>query len=606
MASQTPTATSLIYPTATATLELPNSLTICSAEEPAGLFLYDGNFSQSKRNILSAIYDGPIDSINGALLPINMESVPTLENGGMTLEPVKVRAGQEVVDANGQLHVIQKGIFIRPAGCHETACAVTWDGESELRMDVMRLTFNLLPGLLWSDGSPLTASDSLFSFHLASHPDLPVYDWAIHRTASYEALNETTLVWQGLPGFTTSAVDRFFWSPLPLHVLKDINPSELIAHPLAASQPLGWGAWQIVDWNKGEALHLTRNPHYFRANENLSYFDQLTFRFIPDLEEALGLFQQGKCDILDSSYHLEGRLDLLDTISAAQQLNVFSGQWVGLTFGIQPVSYDNGYNHAVGDRADFFSDNRVRQAFAYCIDRQRIVDEILGGNSKVPQGLLPWLAEGEPAYPYDPAAATAQLQAAGWYDLDKDPATPLTAQGAANVIDGTSFAINLYSGTSAFDQRAAEIIVESLAGCGVAVTHLPLALDELYAPGPEGVLFGRQFDLAMFSWAGTGAELCSLYQSWAVPNQENYWVGANLAGFKNESFDWACSDALLSMTNGQSYLEKLNVSYLAQLPSIPLVYTHNLIIAQNGLTLPQSEYATSSDWYWIEQIVGEN
>jgi len=600
-----PTATTSILPSPTTvvTPEPPESLTVCSAEEPHSLFLYDGNYSQSKLNILAAIYDGPIDLVNGSLQPVILENIPTHENGGLTLESVPVRAGMEVVDANGQLHVIQKGIFVRPAGCHETACAVNWDGESELRMDVMRLTFTILPGLLWSDGAPLTASDSLFSFHLASDPNLPVSDWAIHRTAAYEMLDDTTLVWQGLPGFTTTAVDRFFWSPLPLHALADIASSDLITHPLAGSQPLSYGAWQILDWQKGSALHLVKNTCYFRADESLPYFDQLTFRFIPDLDAALNAFQQGECDILDASYHLEGRAEILTEFDNAIQVDLLSGQWIGLTFGIQPASYDDGYDQAAGDRPDFFSDDRVRQAFAFCIDRQRIVDEVLGGRSAVPQGLMPWLADGELAYPSDPTAGIALLEAAGWYDLDMDLATPRTAQAAVNVLDGTTFSISLHTGPATFDQLAASVIVGSLAGCGVAVTHVPLSLSELYAPGPEGKLFGRQFDLALFTWAGVGTELCSLYQSWAVPGQENYWIGANLAGFQDPSFDAACNDALFSISNNQDYLNKLDQSYLTHLPSLPLIYMNSMIVVQKGLTLPQVNLRIGSDWDWLEQII---
>lgn len=43
----------------------------------------------------------------------------------------------------------------------------------------------------------------------------------------------------------------------------------------------------------------------------------------------------------------------------------------------------------------------------------------------------------------------------------------------------------------------ANLIVQNLADCGIAVTHTSLPAEELYAPGPDGVLFGRQFDMRL-------------------------------------------------------------------------------------------------------------
>ena len=57
--------------------------------------------------------------------------------------------------------------------------------------------------------------------------------------------------------------------------------------------------------------------------------------------------------------------------------------WEHIDFGIEPASYDDGYQPAF-DRPDLFGDARLRQAFALCIDRQRIVDTVLDGLSAVP------------------------------------------------------------------------------------------------------------------------------------------------------------------------------------------------------------------------------
>jgi peptide/nickel transport system substrate-binding protein len=64
-------------------------------------------------------------------------------------------------------------------------------------------------------------------------------------------------------------------------------------------------------------------------------------------------------------------------------------EWEHLDFGIRPASYDDGYNPVLGDRPDLFFDPRLRQAFAYCADRQGIVDEHPFWAVQVPAGFLP-------------------------------------------------------------------------------------------------------------------------------------------------------------------------------------------------------------------------
>ena len=60
---------------------------------------------------------------------------------------------------------LANGEVVRPAGCRSSECAITYQGGS-LQMDFMQVTFSLLPGLTWSDGMPLTAHDSVYSYRL--------------------------------------------------------------------------------------------------------------------------------------------------------------------------------------------------------------------------------------------------------------------------------------------------------------------------------------------------------------------------------------------------------------------------------------------------------
>src|SRR5687768_3823402 len=165
--ANTPTPT----PLATAT-PVVRSLKICLGEEPNTLYPY-GNLNSAARSVLSAIYDGPMDVVEYQYESIILEKIPSLEDGDAQLGPVTVSAGTEVVDASGDLVLLASGDKVRPSGCRGDDCVVTYDGSSTIQMDQLVVTFTMLEGLMWSDGEPLTTSDSLYSLGLASDNATP-------------------------------------------------------------------------------------------------------------------------------------------------------------------------------------------------------------------------------------------------------------------------------------------------------------------------------------------------------------------------------------------------------------------------------------------------
>jgi peptide/nickel transport system substrate-binding protein len=595
--TQTATADSTDVVELTATPTPLKELTVCMAQEPASLYLYDGRNNRSKWNILEALYDGPIDVIAGKATPVMIERTPNLENGDLSLQAVVVSPGQEVIDARGQLVVFKEGILARPAGCQQSACAITWDGKGEFSMDVMNLKFTLKEGLTWSDGEALTAADSVFSYQVAKDEATPGSRWAILRTGLYQAVDEHTIAWQGIPGFITSEVSQFLWIPLPRHVLGNLSSAELLADVSANDSPLGWGAYRLESWTRGEQITFSANENYFRANEGIPFFDRLNYKFIASADEALSAMEQGQCDILDESYVLENRFGaLMSGQSGAWNLHILNGpEWDGLVFGIKPTAYDDGYTPQYGDRVDFFGDKRTRQAFGYCIDRQRIAEEVyLDAVADLPD------IQGQYSLPYDVNEGARLLDEAGWKDVDADPVTPRQAWGVTGVTNGTAFSVQLLTTNSHMHTQTAQVIQESLATCGVEVSLQELTPEELFAPGPGGVLFGRQFDLALFAWGTSGGNDCGLYQGWQVPTQNNAWIGTNLGGYQNQAYDEACSDVLLSLDDGSS--DNLGDILNDQVPVIPVNTRFRLVMTSRELTINVQLFSERSWLSAIEQV----
>jgi peptide/nickel transport system substrate-binding protein len=126
-------------------------------------------------------------------------------------------------------------------------------------------------------------------------------------------------------------------------------------------------------------------------------------------------------------------------------------------------------------------------------------------------------------------------------------------------------------GPSAFHQDLAGIIQESLARCGLGVDVQTLSLADLYAPGPEGPLFGRNFDLALIAWAPMPSPDCGLYASWEIPVSGNGWIGTNIAGFSDAEYDQACTAAALALPDEYgALLARAEAAFVELLPAVPL------------------------------------
>lgn len=591
----------------------PKVLTVCLGEEPLTLYLYGGN-SRAMWNILEALYDGPVDWVNGQARPVLLERLPDRENGDVVEETVTVQAGEEVVDSRGQVVFLEKGVHVLPAGCREAGCAQTWDGSAPLEMTRLRITFHLRPGVTWSDRQPLTAADSVYSFHLAADAKTPTSKFYVERTAEYRAEDAQTVVWVGKPGYVPYDYAAVFFIPLPQHVWGTYTPEALLTAEVSTRRPIGWGPYVIETWQPGEVLRLRRNLNYFRAGEGLPRFDIVEFRFLGDqADNNLYALLHGTCDVVDRTVLLENQLkDVLEAEKNGQirLWRLLGPTWEHLDFGIRPAAYDAGYSPYGGYRQDIFGDVRVRQAFAYCLDRERVIREVFLGQNRVPLGFYPpddpRSLQGENPFPYDPQKGQQLLDSVGWVDEDANPATPRVARGVPNVLEGTPLAVTYLTTNAPLRQKVAAILAESLRGCGIGVNVQSLDAGEFYAPGPEGPLFGRKFDLAAFAWQSGDESPCFLYMTEQIPSASNHWLGTNVTGFSDPTYDRLCQVALSAHpSDGEVYLtaqREVQASYMQFVPSLPLYYALDLVAARPDICGLAPSLTGRSDLWNLETL----
>ncbi|MGD2177992.1 MAG: ABC transporter substrate-binding protein, partial [Anaerolineae bacterium] len=413
------------------------------------------------------------------------------------------------------------------------------------------------------------------------------------HTASYDALDESTLVWTGVPGYRDTTYSLNLYHPLPQHVLGSTTVDQLLQTEVARRKPLGWGPFAVEEWIAGDHISLVRNAHYFRAAEGLPHLDRVVFRFVGSPEQAAGGLLSGECDVVTQDLVAGMPPHLLSEVVEQGRVRLIassSREWEHLDFGVQPVPWSG--------RVAFFADTAVRQAVAHCIDRQLVAEAAFpsGGAAVAHTYVVPehplYAGEHLHRWPHDPQTGRSMLEEAGWRDTDGDGIRE--ARGAAGIASGTPFSVTLL--TSEGDparRRVGEVLKENLADCGIGLATTYLTPEAFYADGPEGPVAGRQFDLALFSWwNGLGAP-CNLYLSTEIPGPDNWWGttswwgATNNPGYASGAYDEACWSAMQALYGTEPYLRSHREAQRVlshDLPVLPLYFVPKRIAVRADVT----------------------
>jgi peptide/nickel transport system substrate-binding protein len=550
------TETVVVTPEVTEAPAAPKDLIVCMAQEPDTLYPYGGSMLAAAA-VQVAIFETNVTTFSYDYQALGIEKLPSLEDGDAVVSPVEVNEGDLVLDAVGNPVALAAGVSV----INSAGEVVEFDG-TPITMDQISVDFTLQPRV-WSDGTPVTAADSVYSYEVNRDPDTPATKFVAERTASYEATGELGLKWTGIPGYLDPTYFTNVWPPFPQHIWGQFSASELLAAEEVARLPVGDGAFRIVEWVAGDSIVLEPNPFYYRQDEGLPYLDSVTYKFIPDTNQLIAQLISGACDIgtqdglsaSDAPFLIEAENNGLLT-PYFQTGTVFEH----IDFGI------NSYGDFGDDqgRPDWFEDARVRQAMTMCTDRQGMVDNILFGRSEVIHSYVPsvhplYPEDGLTEWPFDVEAANALLDEVGFIDSDGDGIREYyTDRGTS--WEGEPFVIDLGTTTgNDMRQQMTQIFKENMLACGIDVTLYYVPSSEWFADGPDGPLFGRRYDLGEFAWVSAVQPSCNLYLTSQIsgPEEEGFggWGASNNTGWSNEAFDLACNTALSSLPGTAEYEE---------------------------------------------------
>jgi peptide/nickel transport system substrate-binding protein len=246
-----------------------------------------------------------------------------------------------------------------------------------------------------------------------------------------------------------------------------------------------------------------------------------------------------------------------------------------------------------------------------CIDRQALVDRLSGKRMQVADLYVP---PGHPLYDakatryaFDPQAASHLLTSAGWIDADNDPSTPRISQGVEGVADGTSFSVQYLVSDDEERRLAAQMVQADLGQCGIQADILSQPVEAYLAAGPEGPVFGRQFEMAQFAWMTAVEPPCSLYLTNEIPgpypDYPKGWGGVNATGYSNPQYDQACLDALYSLPDMPQHVEKhaaAQAIFADDLPALPLYWHYRVVLGRPDMCSLPREAVTESIFSELE------
>jgi peptide/nickel transport system substrate-binding protein len=350
--------------------------------------------------------------------------------------------------------------------------------NGDLARDGRVITYHLRRNVHWQDGPAVTARDVIFTLAAIVDPRNPVrsregYD----RIVKAERLDDHTVRFTLRAPWAPAVATLFSYGTAPQYVL----PAHLLAGHADLAQdgfgahPVGDGPYRFVRWDRGERLLYERNPAYWRGAPAVQ---RLELHVVPDPSTNLTLLRSDAID--------------WNLIAPAQAAALTDKPT--LAYAVTPLALVAGI--AINTTHPPLDDVRVRRALAAAIDRAGISRKITFGRYPpidTAQPLTSWAHDRGAHLPrYDPAAADALLDAAGWR----------RGPGGVRARGGRSLALTYVQfPETTTGVRVATVVQSELAARGVAVTIKSISNAQLFLPASQGgALASGAFDLAYVPW----------------------------------------------------------------------------------------------------------
>lgn len=392
----------------------------------------------------------------------------------------------------------------------------------EISPDGTTYTFHLKEGLTFQDGDPLTAEDVLFTISLAQNPEAKSARRADWEGVSVKADDDRTIVFT-LPAPYAPFLENATMGILPKHLWESVPVTEFQFAPLN-TRPIGSGAYRIKDVTvdaTGAPIEYQLVPFkkFALGEANIT---RITYRIYPSDEELQAAFEDGDIDsfVSSSPKRLPRNADddaNLIRVPLSRVFGVFLNQ----------------------SHATVLANASVRAALDAAIDKEKLVNDILGGygttlDGPIPPGLMPspaaasttLTAEAKTA-PIDHAQAARNILSRGGWKFD-DSSRSWTR-------DKTTLSLKIATADTEELVATARAIADAWNAAGIKADVEVYALQEFN----QTILRPRAYDAILFGEV-VGRSL-DLYAFWHSSQRND--PGLNLALYTNAAADKALTDA---------------------------------------------------------------
>lgn len=473
----------------------------------------------------------------------------------------------------------------------EPSLATKWEPDKSGRI----YTIHLRRGVRFSDGSPFTADDVLFTFQVLADPKtensmsgLVQIDGAF---PSISKLDDYTvkLTFQRPVGMGLRMLDTIPMLPRG-RLLKayqegrfgsawgpTVNPAEVV----------GLGPFRLKEYQRGIRIVLERNPYYWkkdRAGQKLPYLDAVTFLIIPDLGAQALRFRQGELDLINSpSLSPDNYAGLLGNNQNYTLRDLGPGLSMDfLWFNLNRGSNAAGKSYVDPEKMALFENPEFRRAISHSLDRTGIARSVFLGLGTPQYGLVSsgnreWQNSQIPKTEYNPERAKEILLKIGLKDDNKDQIlefgekhrplelTLLTARGNST------------------REKSAQVIRDNLLKIGIRAEVQPLLQNEI----ASRFLGSFDYEAILFGFSSTDPTPDSNTDLWYSSGPIHFWSPNQ----KKPFFRWeATVDSLISrlVTSMDPKLRKASFDqaqmlWATELPAIATVASDVLVGWSNKL-----------------------
>ncbi len=376
--------------------------------------------------------------------------------------------------------------------------ADTWERAA----DGKSWKFHIRTGMKWSDGTPATAQDACYSWNLAvaaiadeasigeGYLDPGLKDAGVTKV---ECPDDETMI-----ATTEDASDRVLQTYLPIlpkHIWGAMD-YKAIGEAKFEAPLVGTGPYTVAEWRTSEFARFVRNPNYWGKQ---GAADEVVIQFFKNADTMVQALKAGEID-----YARSPNPEQLKALQSDPKIKTVVGSangWTQLAFNGYGAS-DGKTIKDGGPSTKALLDPAFRDALGYAVDKNALVDRVLGGFGDIGTTIVPpvlgaWHVEPTTPRTFDIELAKQKLDAAG-YKLD--------ASGARLDKEGKPISLRLYMpNTDDAYPKAAQFIKDWYGELGVKVTTNVFdssTLGDKVLPPEAGDEYKADYDIELWGWAG--------------------------------------------------------------------------------------------------------